>query len=176
MGHYPLLINPNNPYVLFTLLNSLSLQFEANDDQKKYKVTGRYVIGGAQSRRDLFSNSNDFPELIQELEEVNKELSDAKKANQAREKTETKWIMTSEGCSATCGEGKVTLHFMSSKTSKTFKKRPFNDGIATERMKIFSSSVIRHNVFVFTLQRTTRKKAFTPDGLQQVVETRKPFG
>ena len=110
MGHYPLLINPNNPYVLLSLLNSLSLQFEANDDQKKYKVTGRYVIGGAQSRRDLFSNSNDFPELIQELEEVNKELSDAKKANQAREKTKTKWIMTSEGCSATCGEGKVTLH------------------------------------------------------------------
>ena len=107
-------MNPNNPYVLLTLLNSrLSLQFEANDDQKKYKVTGRYVIGGAQSRRDLFSNSDDFPELIQELEEVNKELSDAKKANQAREKTKTKWIMTSEGCSVTCGEGmnNVTSHF-----------------------------------------------------------------
>ena len=104
------------PYVLLTLLNSrLSLQFEANDDQKKYKVTGRYVIGGAQSRRDLFSNSDDFPELIQELEEVNQELSDAQKANQAREKTKTKWIMTSEGCSATCGEGmgNVTSHFSS---------------------------------------------------------------
>lgn len=113
MGHYPLLMNPNNHYVFLTLLNSLSPQFEANDDQKKYKVTGRYVIGGAQSRRDLFSNSDDFPELIQELEEVNKELSDAKKANQAREKTKTKWIMTSEGCSVTCGEGmnNVTSHF-----------------------------------------------------------------
>lgn len=113
MGHYPLLINPNDPCILLTLLNSrLSLQFEANDDQKKYKVTGRYMIGGAQSRRDLFSNSDDFPELIQELEEVNKELSDAKKANQAREKTKTKWIMTSEGCSVTCGEGmnNVTSH------------------------------------------------------------------
>lgn len=114
MGHYPLLINPNDPCILLTLLNSrLSLQFEANDDQKKYKVTGRYMIGGAQSRRDLFSNSDDFPELIQELEEVNKELSDAKKANQVREKTKTKWIMTSEGCSVTCGEGmnNVTSHF-----------------------------------------------------------------
>lgn len=112
MGHYPLLMNPNDPYVLLTLLNSLSLQFETNDDQKKYKVTGRYVIGGAQSRRDLFSNNDDFPELIQELEEVNKELSDAKKANRAREKTKTKWIMTSEGCSGTCGEGmnNVTSH------------------------------------------------------------------
>ena len=105
-------MNPNDPYVLLTLLNSLSLQFETNDDQKKYKVTGRYVIGGAQSRRDLFSNNDDFPELIQELEEVNKELSDAKKANRAREKTKTKWIMTSEGCSVTCGEGmnNVTSH------------------------------------------------------------------
>lgn len=112
MGHYPLLMNPNDPYVLLTLLNSLSLQFETNDDKKKYKVTGRYVIGGAQSRRDLFSNNDDFPELIQELEEVNKELSDAKKANRAREKTKTKWIMTSEGCSVTCGEGmnNVTSH------------------------------------------------------------------
>ncbi|KAM7430783.1 disintegrin and metalloproteinaseith thrombospondin motifs protein [Porites harrisoni] len=91
------------------LTESLTLLFEANDDQKKYKVTGRYVIGGVQSRRDLFSNSDDFPELIQELEEVNKELSDAKKANQAREKTKTKWIMTSEGCSVTCGEGVETM-------------------------------------------------------------------
>lgn len=164
MGHYPLLINPNNPYVLLTPLNSLSLQFEANDEQKKYKVTGRYVIGGAQSRRDLFSISDDFPELVRELEEVNKELSDTKEANQAREITKTKWVMTSEGCSATCGEGNVTLHFRSSKTSKTFKKCPFNDGIATKRMKIFSSTV-----FVFTLQRTTRQKTFTPDGLLQVV-------
>lgn len=66
-------------------------------------------MGGAQSRRGLIQDS-DFPEFFREIDEVDKELSDAVAVE---EKPKTKWIMSSEGCSVSCGEGNNSnSHFM----------------------------------------------------------------
>lgn len=65
----------------------------------------QYVIGGSQSRWSL-TDDTDLPELFREIEEVDKELSDAKAPSQDEEKAKMKWIMSSEECSVSCGGGK----------------------------------------------------------------------
>ena len=79
-------------------------QYEANDEMNKYKVVYQYAIRGAQSTlRD--TEDSEFPELFREIEEVDKELSDAETPSQVDEKPKMKWIMSSEGCSVSCGGG-----------------------------------------------------------------------
>ena len=58
-------------------------------------------MGGPLSRRGLIQDS-DFPEFFREIDEVDKELSDVVAADK---KPKTKWIMSSEGCSVSCGGG-----------------------------------------------------------------------
>ena len=68
-------------------------------------------MGGAQSRRGLIQDS-DFPEFFREIDEVDKELSDAVAAAE-KPKPKFKWIMSSEGCSVSCGGGNNSnSHFM----------------------------------------------------------------
>ena len=67
----------------------------------RYKVKYQYAIGGAQARRGL-SQDSDFPEFFREIDEVDKEISDSVAA---AEKPKTKWVMSSEGCSVSCGGG-----------------------------------------------------------------------
>ena len=63
-----------------------------------------YVKPGTQSTRSL-SVDSDFPELFREIYEVDKELREADERSEDAEKPAMKWIMSSEGCSVTCGGG-----------------------------------------------------------------------
>ena len=67
-------------------------------------------MGGPQSRRGLIQDS-DFPEFFREIDEVDKELSDVVAADK---KPKTKWILSSEECSVSCGGGNnySNSHFM----------------------------------------------------------------
>ena len=70
-----------------------------------YKVNYQYIKPGSQSTRSL-SVDSDFPELLQEIYEVDKELREAEDPSDSDAgKPKVKWIMSSEGCSVTCGGG-----------------------------------------------------------------------
>lgn len=71
----------------------------------KYKVNYQYVKPGAQSTRS-FSIESDFPDLFREIYKVNKELREAEGQSEVEERPKMKWIMSSQGCSVTCGGGK----------------------------------------------------------------------
>lgn len=73
---------------------------------KRYKVSYQYEKGRAWTGRRGLIPDNDFPELFREIDAVDKELSDMKASSEDAERPKTKWIMKSEGCSVSCGEGK----------------------------------------------------------------------
>ena len=67
---------------------------------RRYKVNYQYVEPVRASVRD-----SDFPELFYKIDEVDKELLDAEKPKQSEEKPKTKWLMSSDECSVSCGGG-----------------------------------------------------------------------
>ena len=88
----------------------MSRQYEVYDYSDKYKVNYQYVKPGTQSTRSLGIES-DFPDLFREIYEVDKELREAKEQSEGEEKPKMKWIMSSQGCSVTCGGGKHYSHY-----------------------------------------------------------------
>ncbi|XP_068740000.1 A disintegrin and metalloproteinase with thrombospondin motifs 6-like [Montipora capricornis] len=82
------------------LKERLELLYEANNEWERYKVNYEYIKAERTPFRD-----NDFPELLREMDEVDKQPFEAKKTNQTTEKPKTSWIMFSKECSASCGGG-----------------------------------------------------------------------
>lgn len=80
-------------------------QYEVYDDEDKYKVNYQYIKPGTQSTRSL-SLESDFPDLFREIYELDKGLRGAEEQSDDEEKPKMKWIMSSQGCSETCGGGK----------------------------------------------------------------------
>ena len=82
----------------------LSRQYEVYDYSNKYKVNYQYVKPGTQSTRSVGTESY-FTDLLREIHEVDKELREAKGQSEDEEKPKMKWMMSSQGCSVTCGGG-----------------------------------------------------------------------
>lgn len=83
----------------------MSPQYEKVNEWDEYKVNYQYVKPVTQSTRSL-SVDSDFPNLFREIFEVDKELREAEEQSEDVEKPKMKWIMSSQGCSVTCGGGK----------------------------------------------------------------------
>ena len=74
---------------------------------RRYKVNYQYIEPFRASFRD-----SDFPEPLHKVDEVDKEFLDAEKQRQSEGKTKTKWLISSDECSVSCGGGSDNLSQM----------------------------------------------------------------
>lgn len=78
------------------------LQIEINEPGQEYKVEYRYILSSVEEEGS--SEENYFPDRFRLSNEASKYVSDA---SQFGEKPETKWMMSSVACSASCGGGEI---------------------------------------------------------------------
>ncbi|KAK2566912.1 A disintegrin and metalloproteinase with thrombospondin motifs 18 [Acropora cervicornis] len=77
---------------------NLTLVIEVNEPGQEYKVEYRYILTSVEEEGS--SGENHFPDRFRLSNEASKYVSDA---SQFDKKPETKWIMYSATCSASCG-------------------------------------------------------------------------
>ena len=101
-GYQKFFITPLSGFSLhFSLiLYSIISQIEVNEPGQEYKVEYRYTLTSVEEEGS--SGENYFPDRFRVSNEASKYVSDA---SQFGKKPETKWIMYSAACSASCGGG-----------------------------------------------------------------------
>lgn len=82
------------------ILYSIISQIEVNEPGQEYKVEYRYILTSVEEEGS--SGENYFPDRFRLSNEASKYVGDA---SQFDKKPETKWIMYSATCSASCGGG-----------------------------------------------------------------------
>ncbi|XP_029192648.2 A disintegrin and metalloproteinase with thrombospondin motifs 6-like isoform X2 [Acropora millepora] len=80
---------------------NLTLLIEVNEPGQEYKVEYRYILTSVEEEGS--SGENYFPDRFRLSNEASKYVSDASQFD--HKKPETKWIMYSATCSASCGGG-----------------------------------------------------------------------
>ena len=86
---------------------------------RRYRVNYQYIEPFGASFRD-----SDFPEPLHKVDEVDKELLDAEKRKQSEKKTKTKWLISSDECSVSCGGGSdnSSQFFLEYKKARSLKR------------------------------------------------------